>query len=72
MNLIRFVHGCPGHRMHSNMNIIMVWAWQLNKMLIMLEVLGCTLGAVAVLNMSPLRAHLAAKFIADLLTRIGL
>ena len=54
------------------MNIIMVWAWQLKKMLIMLEVLGCTLGAVAVLNISPLRAHLAAKYIADLLTRIGL
>ena len=27
--IIRFGHGCSGHRMQSNMNVIMVWAWTL-------------------------------------------
>ena len=22
-------HGCSGHRMQSNMNVIMLWAWML-------------------------------------------
>ena len=24
-----FGHGCSGHRMQSNMNVLMVWAWVL-------------------------------------------
>ena len=46
--------------MQSNVNAILVWAWQSNMMLIMLEVLGCTRGAVALLSITPLRTHLAA------------
>ena len=58
-------HGCSGHPMHSNMDVTMVWAWQPNMMLILVEVRGCSRGAVALPSITPLRAHVAVKHIAD-------